>query len=126
MDRALTLKKGNEELLSCGGNALIGQTLCRHVQATLPENFQIRRRDAIGDRDILMTMIGLLANGRSDFIDVELYRDDFVFLHSFGIERLPSEPTLRQRLDQYAPGCTHAALRKLNQSLLKARPLDTV
>ena len=124
--KALTLKKGNEELLSCGGNALIGQTLCRHVQATLPENFQIRRRDAICDSDILMAMIGLLANGRSDFTDVDLYRGDCVFLHSFGIERLPSEPTLRQRLDQYAPDCTHAALRKLNQSLLKARPLGTV
>jgi hypothetical protein len=63
-------------------------------------------------------MIGLLSNGRSDFNDVDLYRGDGVFANAYGIERLPSEAVLRQRLDELPPLRSHAALRDLNTRLL--------
>mgnify|MGYP006431512211 FL=1 len=61
----------------------------------LPENFQTRREGSIDDRDILMTMTGILCDGRSDFTNVNLYDGDTVFSHAFGISDLPSEATLR-------------------------------
>ena len=94
------VKKGKGELNSTGGNYLCGLLLEGHAKQSLPENFQPRRIDAISDQSVLLTMIGLLSNGRSDFNDVDLYRGDSVFANAYGIERLPSEAVLRQRLDE--------------------------
>ena len=65
----------------------------------MPEDFQLRREGSINDRDILMTLTGILCDGRSDFTNVNQYFGDTVFAQSFGIDQLPSEATLRQRLD---------------------------
>ena len=70
------LKIGKGELNSTGGNHLCGLLLGNLPKSTLPPNFQPRRTDAIADRDILLSMIGLLCNGRSDFNDIDLYRND--------------------------------------------------
>lgn len=120
------VKKGKGELNSTGGNYLCGMLLEGHAKRSLPENFHPRRSDAIGDRSVLLTMIGLLSNGRSDFNDVDLYRGDEVFANAYGIERLPSEPVLRQRLDELPPLRSHAALRKLNTRLLGTGEFGTV
>lgn len=45
-------------------------------------------------------MIGLLALGKPDFDAVEPFREDPFFIQSLGLTRVPSSPTLRQRLDQ--------------------------
>ena len=71
-------------------------------------------------------MIGMLANSRTDFTNVNLYNDDEVFSSSLGIDRLPSEETLRQRLDEFPATRTQAALAALNQLLLKGRQFGTV
>lgn len=112
------VKKGKAELNSTGGNYLCGILLEGHAKKSLPENFHSRRSDAISDQSVLLTMIGLLSNGRSDFNDVDLYRGDEVFANAYGIERLPSEPVLRQRLDELPPLRSHAALREMNTRLL--------
>ena len=120
------VKKGKGELNSTGGNYLCGLLLEGHAKRSLPENFQPRRSDAISDQSVLLTMIGLLSNGRSDFNDVDLYRGDCVFANAYGIERLPSEAVLRQRLDELPPMRSHAALRDLNTRLLGKREFGTV
>ncbi|MCH2342865.1 MAG: IS1380 family transposase, partial [Pseudomonas sp.] len=120
------VKKGKGELNSTGGNYLCGLLLEGHAKQSLPENFQPRRIDAISDQSVLLTMIGLLSNGRSDFNDVDLYRGDSVFANAYGIERLPSEAVLRQRLDELPPLRSHAALRALNTRLLGQREFGTV
>ena len=89
-------------------------------------NFADRRSDAISDRDCLLTMTGMLCNSRTDFTNVNLYVDDTVFAQSFGIEELPSEATLRQRLDELPAQRSESALRALNLSLLSTRTLGTV
>lgn len=68
----------------------------------MPANFQDRRSDAISDRDILLTMTGMLCYSPTDFTHADFYADDTVFAHSFGIGELSSEATLRQRLDEPA------------------------
>ena len=120
------LKKGKEVLNSTGGNYIAGQMIPDKAIEQIPENFQSRRRDSISAHSILMTLVGMLCNARTDFNDVDLYKDDTVFAHSFQIDKLPSEPTLRQRLDELPEQRTHLALRNFNQSLLKDRSFGTV
>ena len=60
MTQNLQLSRGNEELISSGGNALLGRYLRPLARTHLPTNFQPRRSDAISDRDILLTMTGML------------------------------------------------------------------
>jgi hypothetical protein len=96
------------------------------MQAALPQNFTPKRSDAISDRDILSTQIGLLCNGRNDFNDVNLYREDEVFLRSFGIRQLASEEAFRQRFDELPEQKTHAALRRCTLDFLRRREFGTV
>lgn len=124
--KRLKLARGKEELSSTGGNELCGHFLRQGAIEHLPENFQQRRRDAISDRDILLTMTGMLCNGRTDFTDVGHYSQDRVFTHAFGIRELPSEATLRQRLDELPAERSQRVLRVLNESMLGSRTFSTV
>ena len=91
------LTRGNSELNSTSGNHLCGLFLNQLTSDILPENFQHRRKDAISDRNILLTQIGLQTNARNDFNDVDLYRDDTVFKNAYGIKTVPSESVFRTR-----------------------------
>lgn len=68
----------------------------------------------------------MICDGRTDYTNVNLYSQDTVFTQSFGIENLPSESTLRQRLDELPQQRSHWALRTLNESLLKTRQFGTI
>jgi len=120
------LKAGKGELNSTGGNHLLGILLESHARQTLPVNFQPRRSDAIADRDILLTQIGLLCNGRTDFNDIDLYRNDELFMNAFGLETVASEPVFRQRFDDLPAARAHMALRDLNIRLLSKRTFGRV
>ncbi|NKB25482.1 MAG: hypothetical protein GKR87_14115 [Kiritimatiellae bacterium] len=81
------IKTGKGELNSTSGNHLCGLLLEDHAQRILPSNFQPRRSDAISDRETLLTQIGLLCNGRTDFNDIDLYRGDEIFMNAFGLKK---------------------------------------
>jgi hypothetical protein len=120
------LRTGKGELNSTGGNHLCGLLLEDHATQAIPSNFQPRRSDAIADRDILLTEIGLLCNGRTDFNDVELYREDDLFMNAYGLTSVASEPVFRQRFDDLPAERTHASIRDLNTRLLGKRSLGRV
>lgn len=123
--KRLKLKRGKEELTSTGGNYLCG-VLLKGLSSVLPKNFQPRRSDAISDRSLLHTLMGMLCNGRTDFTDVNLYAKDEVFANAYDIDRLPSESLLRQRLDELPQERSHEALRALNTELLSKQPFGAV
>lgn len=52
--------------------------------------------------DVMKSYLGLLCQGKSDFDHVEPFRKDTVFQTCLGIRKVPSSPTLRQRLDAAA------------------------
>lgn len=119
-------KTGKGELNSTSGNHLCGLLLGNLPKTTLPANFQLRRADAIADRDILLSQIGLLCNGRTDFNDIDLYRNDTVFINAYGLKTVASEAVFRQRFDDLPAQRTHAALRNLNTRLISRRTFDRV
>lgn len=120
------LKAGKGELNSTGGNHLCGLLLGNLPKTTLPANFQPRRSDALADRDILLSQIGMLCNGRSDFNDIDLYRGDEIFMNAYGLKAVASESVFRQRFDDLPANKTHAALRSLNARLLSKRTFGRV
>ena len=68
----------------------------------------------------------MLCNARTALTNASLYAEDTVFVHSFGIEALSSEATLRQPLDELPAERSQLALRTLNQPLLRGRRFGTV
>lgn len=88
----------------------------RLSQIRLKEN----PRPEILHGDVVTSYLGLLCQGKPDFEHIEAFRDDEWFLYSLGLEKVPSSPTLRQRLDQ---GAQHAEwnpiIRSENVNLLR-------
>jgi hypothetical protein len=60
------------------------------------------RSDAIPHTDVLKSYVGLLCLGKSDFEAITGRRDDSYFAESLGLGQVPSEGTLRQRMDAHA------------------------
>ncbi len=52
--------------------------------------------------DVMTSYLGLLCQGKSDFDHIEPFRKDPVFQTCLGVRKVPSSPTLRQRLDAAA------------------------
>jgi hypothetical protein len=52
--------------------------------------------------DALVAIAGLLSLAKPDFSAIEQFREDDYFQCSLGLNDVPSEPTLRQRLDEIA------------------------
>jgi Transposase DDE domain group 1 len=63
------------------------------------------RRPEVQHGDVIAAAIGLLCLGKSDFNDIETFRKDTFFRRSLGLRQIPSEPTLRQRLDAIDGRC---------------------
>jgi hypothetical protein len=96
------IKQTDEILVSHSGLALIGAMLeGSPLRKRLNEiSLGKRRRPDVSHGDVLTAMIGLLWLGKSDYADIEAYRQEHFFGRALGIKKLPSEETLRQRMDQ--------------------------
>ncbi len=49
--------------------------------------------------DVMKSYLGLLCQGKSDFDHIEPFRQDDVFPIFLSLKKVPSSPTLRQRMD---------------------------
>lgn len=93
----------DEFLTSHTGLAMIGALthecgLARGIRTTLPQ----KKTSAVGSDDTLISMLGLLSLAKPDFAAIEQFRDDEYFQMALGLTAVPSEPTLRQRMDEIA------------------------
>lgn len=132
------LEQSDESLTTHSGLSLIGLLvnkvkLCPRLNATI---FAELKNPEISHADIVVSYLGLLAQGKSDFEHIEPFRADNFFAMALGCQHVPSAPTLRQRLDA-APHQdwetilreeTVAVLQKANVKLTPTRddlvPLD--
>ena len=64
-----------------------------------------RKRPEVSHGDVVTAMIGLLCLGKPDFEDIEAFREDEFFRRALGLKKIPSEGTLRQRLDDLEHRC---------------------
>ena len=117
-----TIQQSNENLTSHSGLALIGELVKRSALAQTIDAIKSLsyKAGAFSDSDIVTSMIGLLSMGKTDFDDIEQFRDDEFFSKALHLNKgvAPSSPTLRQRFNA-ATDMWDKAVLKANTNLLK-------
>lgn len=93
----------DEFLTSQSGLAMIGTLarssgLAKRIREVVPE----KREGSLGSDDAVIAMAGLLSLAKPDFAAIEQFRQDEYFRMALGLTSVPSEPTLRQRMDEIA------------------------
>jgi hypothetical protein len=86
------------------------------------------RSDAVSHASILACHVALLCLGKSDFEAINAFRGNAYFAESLGLERVPSEGILRQRMDAFAVDykavVENAAIELLRRSQARLTALD--
>jgi len=97
----------DEILLPQSGLALVGALLQQTKLRQRIDALEVEgcSRPEVKHGDVVAATIGLLCLGKADFNDIEAFRDDPFFRLSLGLRQIPSEPTLRQRLDALGDAC---------------------
>jgi len=98
------VKQGEERLLPATGLALVGQMLGRSKLTAEADTLKLKERPepAIPSRDVILSYIGLLVQGHTDYDDVRMLKEDEEASKlNLGLcTGVPGEATLRQRMDQ--------------------------
>jgi hypothetical protein len=101
MKRFIIEKAKDEFYTSHSGAALIGLCMNRFTSLTKRlDAISKLKKGAISHADVVRSFIGLLCLGKSDFEAISAFRQDRFFRESLGLREVPSEPTLRQRLEE--------------------------
>lgn len=103
MLRRLIIAESEADFTSHAGLGLIGMALERYTDLVADAAAVAPLRcDAISHRDVLSCYVAMLCVGKSDFEAINGFREDEFFHEALGLEQVPSEGTLRQRMDAHA------------------------
>ena|GEM_PF-1163564 len=99
----LIISQSEAGLTSHAGLGLIGRALneCTNLAADAKAISPLRS-DAIGHANILSSSVALLCLGKSGFEAINGFREDPYFATALDLDQVPSEGTLRQRMDGFA------------------------
>jgi hypothetical protein len=94
----------DKPITSISGLAYIGQQLDnKEFFYAINKVSRIKQASGfISDFDCIKTMIGLISIGKPDFDAVEEYRNDKFFKKCLKLKKVPSSPTLRQRIEEFS------------------------
>jgi len=124
----LIISESEANLTSHAGLGLIGMALnqCTNLAADADAVSPVCR-GTISHSDILLSYVALLCLGKSDFEAINGFRGDPYFTALLGFDQVPSEGTLRQRMDGFAeafkPVLEKAAIAFLRRSEVPLTPL---
>lgn len=98
------IEQSEEHITTHSGLSLVGLLVSK---TSLKERLNQTRLPGVSapeipHGDVAVAYLGLLCQGKSDFDCIEPFRKDSFFEMALGLERTPSSPTLRQRLDMAA------------------------
>ena len=96
------LEQSDAEIISHGGLSLIGQAIKQYTNLTQALDKGIALRHGIKHSDVVKSYLGLLATGKNDFEAINGIDSEFYFMTALGLNTIPGEATLRQRLDKQA------------------------
>jgi hypothetical protein len=101
------ISETDEILVSHSGLALVGSLLQGTTIMKRANRLRLgdRKRPEVSHGEVLTSMIGLLCLGKPDFEAIEAFREDDFFRRALGLTKVPSEGTLRQRLDELKHRC---------------------
>jgi len=95
----IKIEATDENIVAHGGNLLVGQLLSNTSLGERMNALKVKGSDGDKNKDIIFSYIGTLTQGQPEFDAIEQFRDDGCFAESMGVYKIPSSPTLRQRLD---------------------------
>jgi hypothetical protein len=123
------IEQADINIVSHGGLALIGQAIQRYTQLSRELDTLIPLRHGTKHSDILKSYIAMLCIGKNDFEAINTIENELYFMTALGLEELPSEPTLRQRMNKQAkaflPIVEKASLDFLSNSQPTLTPVST-
>ena len=100
-DSMIKIAQGNEKINSKGGNILIGTQISGIGLEKMDHLATSKtKRGEFSHSDIAKMAVTLLANGKSDFADIDLYRNDSLFKSILNLKNVASAASLRQRLNE--------------------------
>ena len=97
----MIIERGKDEINSIGGISLTGGIFnsLRGLEELNNMNFAGVKTGHLSHSEIIKSFLGLLSLGKSDYNDIEIYREDPFFMDSLKLRKVPSESIMRQRLD---------------------------
>lgn len=98
------VKETDEKLMSQAGLALVGQLVATTDLRKRLNSLRLPGHPSpdIQHGDIIVNAIGLVSMGKTDFDDIEEFREDPFFSMSLGIKDVASAPSFRQRFNELA------------------------
>lgn len=129
MKRLIIEQDTGEFYTSTSGIALIGAALKQFT--TLAESLgkAVPLTHGVSHGEVITSYCALLAQGKSDFVAIEQHREDDFFRQVLGLSKVPSEPTLRQRMDDHAaaflPAVSWASVEFLKKAEVPLTALPT-
>lgn len=123
------IEQSNADIISHSGLSLVGQAIKNYTTLSRDVDTLIPLRHGIKHSDVLKSYLGLLSTGKNDFEAINTIESDFYFTSAMDIQDIPSESTLRQRMDQqakaYLPIVEKASCDFLSTIQPSLRPLST-
>ena len=129
MRRFEIVQSDTDTTTSHSGLALVGRALgLTRLGDDVDDNIPLRH--GIAHSDCIVSYVGIVCTGKSDFDAVENRREDAFFKASLGITKVPSAPSLRQRFDEHAnamlPHVDNAAIAFLGNVHATVSPIEIV
>ena len=121
------IRESDEMLVSHGGLAFVGALLRGTALRRRLNAVKLPGKPApvIAHGEVLEAMIGLLCLGKPDYEAIEAFRDDEFFKCALGLEQVPSEGTLRQRLDEMGLSAEEILLEESARMVARHAPAIT-
>jgi len=115
------IEQSDEEFYtSTSGISLIGMALNRFTNLSPSLAKAVPLSHGISHADVIFSFCALLAQGKSDFVAIEQHREDDFFREALGLKQVPSEATLRQRMDDHATEFLQVVSWAIVEFLMKA------
>lgn len=129
MKRFVIEQSDEEFYTSHSGISLVGLALNRFTSIPSGLDKIAPSDNVISHADVIKSYCGLLAQAKSDFVAIEQYRNDDFFRESLGSKQVPSEGTMRQRMDEHAetflPALSWASIELLQKVQAPVTPIET-
>jgi hypothetical protein len=100
--KRLKIEQSDADIISHSGLSLVGLALQRHTSLAHELDTQVSLRHGIKHPYVMKSYLAMLSIGKNDFEAINTIESEFYFMSAMGIDDLPSEATLRQRMDEHA------------------------
>ena len=123
--KRFVIEQSDADIISHNGLALIGQAIKRHTNLTPEINTQVPLRHGIKHSDVIKSYLTMVCIGKNDFEAVNTIESENYFMIALDIDDIPSEATLRQRMDGKAKAFLPIVAKVSRDFLINIQPTLT-